>query len=158
MSSCNTIALNRPKDRLMLRDPAHKPPAATNPPAAKNHETEFPNENQTPEKQISRKVSTNTKNNKSKNKTKIKLPKLQMHNSRQQNNPTPMTTQKPHSKPASRTPAKVSKNSNQKENGIKKFYAILPCEETENTIASESTQPDPNGPNACYPIPPGVHQ
>ena len=92
MSSCNTIALSRPKDRLMLRDPAHKPPAATNLPAAKNHETEFPNENQPPEKQISRKVSTNTKNNKSKNKTKIKLPKLQMHNSRQQNNPTPMTT------------------------------------------------------------------
>lgn len=76
----------------MLRDPAHKPPAATNLPAAKNHETESPNENQPPEKQTSRKLSANMKNNKSKNKAKIKLPKLHMHNSRQQNNPTPMTT------------------------------------------------------------------
>ena len=83
MSSCNTIALKRPKDRLMLHDPAHKPPAATNLPATKNYETEFPNENQPSEKQISRKVSTNMKNNKSKSMTKIKHPKLHMHNSRQ---------------------------------------------------------------------------
>ena len=141
----------------MLRDPAHKPQPATNPPAANNHQTEFLHENQPPEKQTPRKVSTNMKNNKSKKKTKIKHPKLHMHNSRQQNNFTLMTTWKRHSKPVSRTPAKVSSNSNQKENGVKKFYAILPCEETENTIASESTQPDPNGPNTCYPIPPGVH-
>ena len=52
-----------------------------------------------------------------------------------------------HNTPVPRTPTKVSKNSSQKENGMKNFQLILPWEETENPIASDSTQADPNGLN-----------
>ena len=43
-----------------------------------------------------------------------------------------------HNTPVPRTLTEVSKNSNKKENGIKNFHAILPCEETENPVATES--------------------